>query len=263
MTFLIQSPPYRDSSSGIRALWRLAHWLNVLGCEAYVVAEPGETPPLDWDVRLAQLSGPQPDAIAVYPEIVSGNPLGCGRVARWVLNRPGLLGGDTAYDPAETVFYSPQRSGPDVFYEPARAAAGKEVYPLGTSVHEPHLFYPSKRADRSGTCYFVYKGQEAFAASGSRFPTHEWHLLSPAAPVSRADLAFLFHHTEALYSWDPHSGITREAAICGVRTYIVDAAGATTEVPAPPYDEVVNDYLLPPVGIERLIALAAPGLVPV
>ena len=254
--FVIVAPPYRDSSSGIRALYRLAHWLNALGQEAYVFAEPWEAPPREWDAPPCKVLPPVgPDVIAVYPEIVPGNPLGAKTVVRWVLNHPGLLGGDTTYAENEHVFYALQKSGPDVYRASAQAAAGgREVFPLGAYIHEPHLFYPSQQK-REGTCYFVYKGAEAFAKSGGMFPTAEWHLLSPDKPVSRADLGFLFRRIEALYSWDAHSGITREAAICGVKTYIVDAEGATVEVPQPDYREVIDDYLLPPPGIERLIAI--------
>ena len=41
--------------------------------------------------------------VVIYPEIVAGNPLGAECVIRYVLNFPGLLGGDEAYPETETV----------------------------------------------------------------------------------------------------------------------------------------------------------------
>ena len=260
MRYVILAPPYRDSSSGIRSLFRLCHWINTLGQTCHILAgQSNEKPPSEWDVRYCIVDKvPVPDdVISILPEVVSGNPLGAKHVARWVLNTPGLIGGTKTYDSMETVFYAPQLTGPDYLREAAQKAAnGREVFPLQTSVHEPHLFYPTRRTDRKGTCYFVYKGGDAFAKSGHLFPLHQWREISHLAPLSRPDLADLFHRSEAFYSWDAHSAITREAALCGCPTWIVDAEGALTPVPQPSYANAIDQYSYPPHGLERLIAMA-------
>ena len=260
-SFVVVAPPYTDTSSGVRACYRLVHWLNTLGETAYICTTPGpEKPPREWDIRYRLFASyPIPDdVIAIYPEIYRHNALGAKTVVRWVLNHPGLLGGDTVYDDGEIIFYAPQLTGPDLYRESAQKAAGnREIYPLQTSVHEPHLFYPSKRTDRKGTCYHVYKGFDAFTKSGGRFPLESWRLIGhPGMNVSRVELGELFRRSEAFYSWDHASGITREAAICGCPTFIVDAEGNTTEVAPVDYAEVVAQYFNPPAGIERLIELA-------
>src|SRR5258706_9916148 len=99
MKYLIWSYDYRHDSGGPKVLHRLCHELNMAGQEAYVshwTVNP------DWETPYAEapLSG---DWTAVYPEIVHGNPWGAPHVVRWVLNTPGLLGGDATYDPSETV----------------------------------------------------------------------------------------------------------------------------------------------------------------
>lgn len=259
MRFVILAPPYSDSSSGIRACFRLGHWLNTLGQTCHVLAGQGEPVPREWDVRMCIIDKvPVPDdVIAVYPEVVTGNPLQAKHVARWVLNKPGLIGGTKTYDPMETVFYAPQLTGDDYLREAAQSAAGpREVYPLQTSVHEPHLFYPTRRTDRKGVCYFVYKGADVFAKSGHLLPTNQWRLIDRSAPLSRVELADLFHRSEAFYSWDAHSAITREAAMCGCPTWIVDEYGEVTEVSTYIPIQEYQAYLQPPQGIERLIAMA-------
>src|SRR4051812_20157295 len=100
--FLIYAPGYTHRSSGIRALYRLCHLLNVAGYSA-AIAPWCNCPPwrdyetnLDWEAPL--YLGPADRSIAVYPEVASGNPLGAKHVVRWALNYPGMLGiGDLSY----------------------------------------------------------------------------------------------------------------------------------------------------------------------
>ncbi|MEI7429016.1 MAG: glycosyltransferase family 1 protein, partial [Betaproteobacteria bacterium] len=99
--YYILAPDFRHSSAGIRNLHYLCHVLNELGYEAYIAGAKTtsihlRTPLLD--IRTAEqhfCSGKTP--IAVYPEIISGNPINTPVVARWLLNIPGHLGGDTLF----------------------------------------------------------------------------------------------------------------------------------------------------------------------
>ena len=52
-------------------------------------------------IRLAGLLAKDP----VYPEVVHGNILDLSVVARWILNKPGHLGGEASYDDNEILFY--------------------------------------------------------------------------------------------------------------------------------------------------------------
>ena len=104
--YYVWAPDYRETSSGVRVLHLLCHALNSIGEEAYVttaVTNPAlRTPTLDRGVvERHEASDRKP--IAVYPEVVSGNPLGAEAVVRFLLNRPGFLGGDSQFDSAEFV----------------------------------------------------------------------------------------------------------------------------------------------------------------
>ena len=105
--YYIETPPYRRSSAGIRVMHMLCHVLNRLGEEAYVftseVNPDLNTPTVTEDVVRRHLqAGREP--IVVYPEIVSGNPRRAKSVVRYVLNVPGLIGGDKTFADTELIY---------------------------------------------------------------------------------------------------------------------------------------------------------------
>jgi len=93
--YLICSQPYVSNSAGVGCTYRLCHELNVRGYPSFMVdthrtAPQWVAPLISWShARRLARSG----YTAVYAETVTGNPLHARSVARWVLNRPGLLGG--------------------------------------------------------------------------------------------------------------------------------------------------------------------------
>jgi GT2 family glycosyltransferase len=108
--YYISTPAFRQTSAGIRALHYLCHILNELGYEAYVTQQPEQcspylrTPGITEDIKQQHnTAGVIP--IAVYPEIISGNPLDLSVVARWTLNLPGHLGGETTYPENDLIFH--------------------------------------------------------------------------------------------------------------------------------------------------------------
>ena len=81
--------------------------LNQLGYEAYVDSQAVSgnlwTPQLTGAVQAAHCkAGKKP--IVVYPEVVKGVPMGLGLPVRYVLNYPGLLGGDKQYTNGELIY---------------------------------------------------------------------------------------------------------------------------------------------------------------
>lgn len=98
-TFIIYAPPYSKASAGIIALHRLADELLKKG--ENVILEVTNDP----FGRNNYSPNPQyKGAIAIYPEITTGNPLGCDRVARLIMHIPGYWGGPKTFDKDEVLW---------------------------------------------------------------------------------------------------------------------------------------------------------------
>jgi hypothetical protein len=92
--YYVVTPPFRQTSGGIRAMHYLCHALNLSGQEAYVdtptVASNLRTPVLTDDIKKFHTQcGRKP--IVIYPEVVNDNPLNADNVVRYLLNNPGKL----------------------------------------------------------------------------------------------------------------------------------------------------------------------------
>src|SRR5438552_3260809 len=83
----VMTPAYNPLSGGTRAMNLLAHKLLTLGYDAYATPEPknGGAPPYSMryldDTTRARHGADRTIRIAVYPEVVVGNPLGAEIVA--------------------------------------------------------------------------------------------------------------------------------------------------------------------------------------
>ncbi|MEN6421436.1 MAG: hypothetical protein ABFD76_05755 [Smithella sp.] len=197
--YIIMAPPYRHTSAGVRALYRLKDELIKRGYQA-TICQGGKAPF---------------GSIVVYPEIVEGNPLQGKTVARWVLNYPGLLGGEKEYDKNEIVF-----TWSELYYD-----APLLMLPLIED------FFRDDNLPRSGGCFWVGKSdaERIPETDGMTEITYEW-------PTTREELARLFNEKEVFYTYDNNTMMTREAEMCGCKVVVI---GERLESD---YDEFVKDY---------------------
>lgn len=199
---MIWSPGYTHNSAGPKALHRLCHELNLAGCQAFIWSDA--TNP-EWHTPIWQ--GPIGDAIAVYPEVVSGNPLHAERVVRWVLNTPGKLGGDRSYDPAEVVY-----SWAQIFYDAPI---------LNLPTIELDIYF-DRHLERSIGTYFTGRGTANRDLPG--FVEISWNVLR-----DRHRLADLLNHAEVMYSFPNVTGLIDIAGLCGCPVIIVPSGEFTKE----------------------------------
>ncbi len=235
--YYIVTPPYVRTSAGVKALHLLCDTLRQLGEEAYLVispmGEPGRlrspdlaTPILERTVmREHHRSGRTP--ITVYPETIRGNAFKAPLVARYILNYPGLLGGDAVYDPAELCFgYSRKLA--------ESGQHGDQVLFLPTS--DPRTFYPPPADQRrSGTCFYASKYKEFHG--GELLPITRGSIeITRDKPDSHtpAEIADLFRSSELFYCYE-NTALATEAVMCGCPAVFLP-----------------NKYLTEIIGIEEL-----------
>lgn len=201
-------------------LHRLCHWLNEQGHDAALntnVLHP------TWNTKHDNTV--TPETIVVYPEIVHGNPLRAKRVVRYVLNHPGLLGGDKTYAKDEAAVYYAE-----YFRTSCEAAATTVLGRLYVGVVEPELFHAEGRKGQYDACY-IGKGWRI----AQRHP--EWmqiaRLITAQRPLTREKLGDVLRQTKTLYSYDHMSAINHEARLCGARVMIVQKHGTVKKYDRP------------------------------
>ncbi|MDR3395078.1 MAG: glycosyltransferase [Parasulfuritortus sp.] len=212
--YYIYGLDYRQSSAGVRVLHYLCHALNELGEEAYISANVTSpylrTPRLTNKIvnRHAQ-SGRMP--IALYPEVVPGNPFQSAVVARWILNKPGHIGGETVFAPGEILFayqgiYIPEGSQAHFLYIPAVD---------GRIFHNRDGMADGKR---QGACFYAHK----YLVFGGKLTEHAKDAVSLCQDIPRSheEIADILRQSEVLYSYEP-SAIVTEALHCGCPVVIV------------------------------------------
>lgn len=218
--YYVVTPPYTRFSAGIKALHLLCHNLNLNGQSAYLIPIGDETAVNRDDFCEVDLLTPiltrrtaqhhfnkGLTPISVYPEIVSGTPYGGACVIRYILNFPGLLGGDTSYDTQEICFsYSKVLSATTNYIE--------NVLFIPTS--DPRIFHPPDgNARREGSCFYAAKYQNSH--EGKLFEiTRDSVEITTGKTDSQTpnQIANLFRKSEIFYTYE-NTALATEAALCG------------------------------------------------
>lgn len=207
---------YIQQSAGIRVLHYLCHALNEIGMEAYVTCEGTashlRTPTLDGTtLQRHHASGRKP--IVVYPEIISGDPLSAGGVvARWLLNRPGLIGGDTSFHPDELIFT----------YDPIYVPAGMKAERLNIPACDLAIFNNDNNphdAARDLVCFYAHK----YLVHGGQLTSHAQGAVSLCKDqnLSHAEIAAILKRAKVLYVYEP-TAMLAEALLCGCPVGIIE-----------------------------------------
>lgn len=215
--YYIFAPEYRASSAGIRALHALCHALNEMGFEAYI-ANPVSTfnpqlitPPLDQRV-IERHKHCKLNPIAVYPEVVNGNPFNLPTVARWMLNKPGHLSGHTNFGSNEMVFWW------DTWMSTDQEVTQLLQFPL----IDRSIFYPPQEKDkRRGFCYYANK----YFLLNRSIPdgiTEKGTRLCQDVPLTRLEIAEILRKSETLFTYEP-TCLAGEAVACGCKVAYVDS----------------------------------------
>ena len=197
MNWKIVSPPYSHTSAGIRVLYRLNDILNELGQSSQIQ---------DWKTP-CEIT----DEIVVYPEIIPGNPLKAKNVVRYLLNEPGVLGGDRTFPANELIIYYDHW-----IHEAGCYAAGYRLpdsHLCYISVIEPELF---RETNKPKTKAVSFVGKGAYTQK-TPVPTME---ITREFPKTREATSELLQETTDFYSYDFHTALNLEAKLCGAKIWI-------------------------------------------
>jgi O-antigen biosynthesis protein len=143
--------------------------------------------------------------IAVYPEIVAGNPLRADFVLRYLLNKPGYLVPGT-----ELSF------GPDDLYlafDPSFVPPGRLAFDLFWPLVDRTVYYPPPSGtERNGYAIFTHRKRPDVADLPSWLAPHL--VLSMDAARSHDELAKIYRRSIAMVTYERSSAIY-EALCCG------------------------------------------------
>ena len=207
---------YIQQSAGIRALHYLCHGLNESGMEAYVTCEKTvprlRTPILDETIlKKHHAAGRTP--IMVYPEIVLGDPLAAGGVvARWLLNRPGHIAGDTSFPDEDLIFAYDQNYLP----------AGMHAEVLHIPTCDLSIFNNDNNPDdesRNLVCFYAHK----YLHSGGKLTEHVNGATSLCKDqkLMHTEIAAILRRSKLLYVYEPTVMIS-EALLCGCPVAVIE-----------------------------------------
>ena len=240
--YLIVTPQYTGMSAGVRVLHALCHTLNMLGERAYITTFPQLVidthqgaytcpdlcTPLMTPEILAYFESQGRSPIVVYREAERNNPLNATHVARYVLNYPGLLGGDKTYADHEMVFAYSNRL--------ADAMGLSRERVLFMPVSDPNIFYPPPEGTvRSGSCFYASKYRDFH--KGKLFPATKNSVeITRYQPdsLTKTQIADLFRRSEVFYAYED-TALAIEAALCGCPTVFLP-----------------NDYFKSSLGMEEI-----------
>ncbi len=217
--YYIVTPAYRRASAGIRCLHMLCHHLNLSGEMAYLLQDPDLrdpeamvtgtdllTPILTHAIATDHFKrGQQP--IVVYPETVKGNPFNAEIAVRYLLNFPGLLGGDEWFPDEEIRF---------AYSEVLGKAAGCEnnilfIPPIDTSVFKP----PPEGMVRQGSCFYADKFQKIHGGVLDDCTRGSTEILRGSdKDQTHHEIADLLQRSELFYTYE-NTALAIEAVLCG------------------------------------------------
>lgn len=216
--YYILAPNYTRLSAGIRVLHLLCHYLNKLGEEAYVFTEQTDnslrTPILTQEI-VDRHKATNRSPIAIYPEVVHGNPFQAASVVRYILNHPGLLGGPKNFDPQDMqIFWSAEYVDLAKTPNPSYVMIPNIDMDVFNNENNPH--------DRDRQQVLIYPGR--YVQAEKDFPelfkdasviTYKW-------PQSHEELAALLRKGKVLYCF-ANSAILSEALLCGCPVVLKDS----------------------------------------
>jgi hypothetical protein len=218
--YIIYALNYSRQSAGIYCLYKLCHDLNSAG-ETCFMTWTNYSPP---DLYTPVISTRKARKLAkngyvvIYPEIISGNPLCAKHVVRWILNKPGVLGGDLLFSNKDIIFIYANAF--------ARSLSNLITGKLFLPTIDETIFYDDNRTptERSLVCYYIGKSKWI----DGYFSKTEAFEITRTSP-KRSELGKLFRASRVLYCFDNTTILVYEAIMCGCPVVLIPDGTQTLE----------------------------------
>lgn len=238
-SFVIYAPRYRSNSGGAIVMHKLCDVLNTMGYRAKLwplwkphslvasmLKSPGRTlaytasriyrGPYATNAKYnTPLAGKSdiPDSIVIYPEIVSGNPLGAKRYVRWLMHEPGFHEGKALYSPGDLYF---------CYQEAFNKHCQAMTYggPLTIADTLLDIYQQTNTGERSKICYMLRKGRDR-----PDLPDLSGKWIVDG--LDHAELAKAFNECKICYFYDSYTAYAQYAAACGCIPVIVPVPGVS------------------------------------
>lgn len=249
LSYVICTPPYDENIGGVIVLYELGRLLHSLGqrvvmapsycynnyansdskvaslCKRVVrykriqqhIAEvkacnPFPVPLFDLRKHFFSFLPRQKSWVAVYPEIMSGNPYVAQQVVRYLLNNPGEINGrPEQYGENELLFRYGSWFAEN--YVPNKGSVVSKH--MITLYHTPECYHlPEQAVQRHGTAYCIRKG-------AGKPIVHDLTDSVCIDGMSHTQIADIFRRVETFISYDPYTAYSRFAVLCGCRSVVI------------------------------------------
>ena len=214
--FLIWAPGYTESSGGIIALHKLADLIAKQGENAYIcTTETFEGSSAKIVNEENPLNGiTQETTMTVYPEIINGNPFGTRFVTRWLLNTPGVCGGDGIYEENDLIY-----KWVEYYKAPDESKVKGELRTFNLKLDK----FVNRNEPRSGECFLVKKGRNKI------LDKHKPDSINIDSFISDEYLIDLFNQKEYFISYDSMTFYLQQAVLCGCIPVVIPDEGVSRE----------------------------------
>jgi hypothetical protein len=160
------------------------------------------------------------NTVVIYAEIVRGNPLNGAHVVRWVMNTPGICGGDGVYDLSDHIFqYHPWYPVDEKYQVRGLLTAIDLNYQLKT-------YQNQNLPERKAGAYLVRKGGDK---KHNQHPANFIHADPLLEKMTDQEAADFFNGIETFISYDDMTFISVQAALCGCKSIIIPGVGDRSE----------------------------------
>jgi hypothetical protein len=142
-------------------------------------------------------------SIVIYPEVITGNPLGAERVVRYLLNREGFVGRNRMNNSDDDFILAFSK----IYHDNPHAILFKVSH---NSIFNVKASKPALR--RSIDLTYIGKGSlydDCFVIKNTIELARQW-------PKTKAELALLLKNSRYYYTWDCISQTNTDAIFCGV-----------------------------------------------